>query len=391
MRVIVVVFSMVVGAVLVGLLLMATLFLAGAAHASENVPALLRYAQQYDAGNETKSERQTDVLASPAARSRQAAEELRHRQLAARVKVLTMQLAEKDKQLAALRDKQQASGDTERAQVKTLTAKLAEKDALLAAMQEKQRVALSTEADRVRALTTELAEKDKRLGDLAKQLPAPVKLDTAAARQAYATGVLFGRDVQAARDANQQMGLKLDDALLLAGLTDALTGKPKMEEGALATAQEDARQAAEKALVSTVATQKKADAAWVGRFAKQKGVVKAPEGYWYRVDYAGEGAPLTEASTVDLVVTETLTDGTVVSDMEGAGSRLTETVSSLPPAFAGALSVLKNHGSLTLVVPPELAYGDKGYPPKVPPGATMVYKLRVADVIEALNEKKRKP
>ncbi|HGM7741134.1 TPA: FKBP-type peptidyl-prolyl cis-trans isomerase N-terminal domain-containing protein [Serratia marcescens] len=391
MRVIVLAFSMAMGAVLIGLLLMATLFLAGAAHASENVPALLRYAQQYDAGNETKSERRTEVLTSPAARSRQAAETLRHRQLAARVKALTAQLAEKDKQLAALRDKQQASGDEERAQVKALTAKLAEKDALLAAIQEKQRLALTTEADRVRALTAELAEKDKQLGDLAKQLPAPVKLDTAAARQAYATGVLFGRDVQAARSANQQMGLKLDDALLLAGLTDALTGQPKMEERALATAQEDARKAAEKALVSTVATQKKADGAWVGRFAKQKGVVKAPEGYWYRVDYAGEGAPLTEASTVDLVVTETLTDGTVVSDMEGAGSRLTETVSSLPPAFAGALSVLKNHGSLTLVVPPELAYGDKGYPPKVPPGATMVYKLRVADVIAAPDEKKRKP
>ncbi|BEN62123.1 FKBP-type peptidyl-prolyl cis-trans isomerase N-terminal domain-containing protein [Serratia marcescens] len=390
MRVIVLVFSMAMGAVLIGLLLMATLFLAGAAHASENVPALLRYAQQYDAGNGAKSERRTEVLTSPAVRSRQAAEELRHRQLAARVKALTAQLAEKDKQMASLRNKQQASGEEVRAQVKMLTAQLADKEALLASMQEKQQVALTTEADRVRALTTELAEKDKRLGDLAKQLPVPVKLDSAAARQAYATGVLFGRDVQEARIANQQMGLKLDDALLLAGLTDALTGQPKMEEGALATAQEDARKAAEKALVSTVATQKKADATWVGRFAKQKGVVKAPEGYWYRVDYAGEGVPLTASSTVDLVVTETLTDGTVVSDMEGAGSTLTETVSSLPPAFAGALGVLKNHGSLTLVVPPELAYGDKGYPPKVPPGATMVYKLRVADVIAAPDEKKRK-
>ncbi|HIF6628451.1 TPA: FKBP-type peptidyl-prolyl cis-trans isomerase N-terminal domain-containing protein [Serratia marcescens] len=374
-------------ALLISGLLLVVISTAGVVRASEDVPALLRYAQQYDAGNVTKSERQTEVLASPVANSRQAAEELRHRQLAARLKALTAQLAEKDKQLAALRDKQQASGDEVRAQVKTLTTKLAEKDALLAKMQEKQRVALTTEVDRVRALTAELAEKDKRLEGLANQLPAPVTLDTAAARQAYATGVLFGRDVQAARIANQQMGLKLDDALLLAGLTDALTGQPKMEERALATAQEDARKAAERALVSTVAKQKKADAAWVGRFAKQKGVVKAPEGYWYRVDYAGEGAPLTEVSTVDLVVTETLTDGTVVSDMEVAGSRLTETLSSLPPAFAGALGVLKNHGSLTLVVPPELAYGDKGYPPKVPPGATMVYKLRVADVIDENGKK----
>ncbi len=32
------------------------------------------------------------------------------------------------------------------------------------------------------------------------------------------------------------------------------------------------------------------------------------------------------------------------------------------------------------VVPPELAYGDAGYPPKVPPGATMVYTIRVENV-----------
>lgn len=33
-----------------------------------------------------------------------------------------------------------------------------------------------------------------------------------------------------------------------------------------------------------------------------------------------------------------------------------------------------------MVVPPELAYGNVGYPPKVPPSATMVYELRVDGV-----------
>lgn len=30
-----------------------------------------------------------------------------------------------------------------------------------------------------------------------------------------------------------------------------------------------------------------------------------------------------------------------------------------------------------MVVPPALAYGETGYPPKVPPNATMVYELRI--------------
>ncbi|WP_446717716.1 FKBP-type peptidyl-prolyl cis-trans isomerase [Erwinia sp. OLCASP19] len=41
---------------------------------------------------------------------------------------------------------------------------------------------------------------------------------------------------------------------------------------------------------------------------------------------------------------------------------------------------LKNHGSLTMVVPPVLAYGDEGYPPQIPPGATMVYTVRIRDI-----------
>ncbi|WP_140183307.1 FKBP-type peptidyl-prolyl cis-trans isomerase, partial [Providencia stuartii] len=35
---------------------------------------------------------------------------------------------------------------------------------------------------------------------------------------------------------------------------------------------------------------------------------------------------------------------------------------------------------ITFVVPPELAYGDEGYPPSVPPGASLIYTLRIADI-----------
>ncbi|WP_350142822.1 FKBP-type peptidyl-prolyl cis-trans isomerase [Klebsiella michiganensis] len=31
------------------------------------------------------------------------------------------------------------------------------------------------------------------------------------------------------------------------------------------------------------------------------------------------------------------------------------------------------------MVPPEKAYGDEGLPPKVPPGATLVYRVRIVD------------
>lgn len=88
---------------------------------------------------------------------------------------------------------------------------------------------------------------------------------------------------------------------------------------------------------------------------------------------------------------ETLTDGTVIQDMETSGAVLSQPISQFPPLFADALKQLKNHGTLTLVVPPELAYGEKGYPPNVPPNATMIYTLRIAEMYPDKQEKKSAP
>ncbi|WP_447870074.1 FKBP-type peptidyl-prolyl cis-trans isomerase [Serratia fonticola] len=98
----------------------------------------------------------------------------------------------------------------------------------------------------------------------------------------------------------------------------------------------------------------------------------------YRVDYAGD-TPVPEGATLDVAV-ETLVDGTVIQDMDAHNAVLTQPLATFPPTFREALAALKNHGSVTLVLPPALAYGEKGYPPKVPPNATMVYTLRIADM-----------
>ncbi|WP_254913865.1 FKBP-type peptidyl-prolyl cis-trans isomerase, partial [Klebsiella pneumoniae] len=67
------------------------------------------------------------------------------------------------------------------------------------------------------------------------------------------------------------------------------------------------------------------------------------------------------------------------NDMEAKDQALTQKLDAYPPVFREPLKRLQNHGSVTLVVPPEKAYGSKGLPPKIPPGATMVYSVRIVD------------
>lgn len=112
-------------------------------------------------------------------------------------------------------------------------------------------------------------------------------------------------------------------------------------------------------------------------------VLRYAAGFWYRVTWAGDGGVQNADDTVDVVVEERFPDGKVVSDMDRAEGSLRQRASDFPPVFAAGLLRLKNHGQITLAVPPELAYGDRGYPPDVPPGAMMIYSIRVSDVIPA--------
>ncbi|HGB5188181.1 TPA: FKBP-type peptidyl-prolyl cis-trans isomerase N-terminal domain-containing protein [Salmonella enterica subsp. salamae serovar 21:z10:z6] len=249
---------------------------------------------------------------------------------------------------------------------------------------------LATELTAVRnnasALEKEKSALEKALQAL-KTRPSKVSLKTDAERQAYAAGVMYARDVREARDGNRMLGIHLNAAALHAGLNDALGEQPlRLDAKALAAATESLEKAAAEAFRTVVDREAKLAANWLKTFRKEKGVARDESGFWYRVTYEGDGERLTPEDTVDVVVEEKRVDGTVVSDMDRAGSSLRQKVADFPPVFAAGLTRLKNHGQITLAVPPELAYGDRGYPPDVPPGAMMIYSIRVSDVIPAQTE-----
>ncbi|EAA8755070.1 peptidylprolyl isomerase [Salmonella enterica subsp. enterica serovar Lexington] len=228
-------------------------------------------------------------------------------------------------------------------------------------------------------LTAEMSALEKQL----EQMPViqAKELDTPDRNQTYAAGVMLGRDIRKLQEAQMLLGIKTDNRILMAGLNDSLSNRVLLNGETLERALTEAEESARKATLNIITAQRKAGKAWLSAFRKEKGVTKANGGFWYRLDYAGDGALITgDTSTVEVVVTEKLTDGTVVEDMDARGRSLSMALGDFPPLFREALMLMKNHSTMTLVAPPELAYGDEGYPPKVPPGATMVYTLRVENV-----------
>ncbi|ROR08822.1 FKBP-type peptidyl-prolyl cis-trans isomerase N-terminal domain-containing protein [Erwinia sp. JUb26] len=251
--------------------------------------------------------------------------------------------------------------------------------------------------DKVKELQQKLDATQAQLTEAAKQSAAPkVKgtpemnsetLKKKATREAYAVGISLGTEILQIQAENRNWAsTDSDKPSVLAGIIDAFQGKEKLAPDelhkALMNISERVKSGREKYMGDLDKSTKK----FIANFTKQKNVKKSDSGFWYRVGYVGD-VPIPAGATIDVVVKESLANGMIIEDMDAKGIVLTQPISAFPPVFREALSRLKNHGSITIVVPPSLAYGDKGYPPKVPPNATMVYDLRVSDIYPEQSKK----
>ncbi|TXE66636.1 FKBP-type peptidyl-prolyl cis-trans isomerase N-terminal domain-containing protein [Serratia nematodiphila] len=289
-----------------------------------------------------------------------------------------------EKALAALREQRDALEKASQAQQATIK----QKDDELAGLKtdtlalQKQHDALQQQAVATEALRVKqdqdrvrLLDDVRRLREHATWLAKPA-LNAPAMRQAYAAGTALGRDIVRLLDERKRWGVVADRPTVLAGVIDAFSGQYQLTTDVLSTSLAESETAVNRARKQASRTQQKKGDSFVADFKKQKGVKLSPSGFWYRVDYAGD-APMSDGAVLDVVVKESLTDGTVIQDMDLNGKVLSQPLDAYPPLFREAIGYLRNHGELTLVVPPALAYGEAGYPPKVPPNATLVYALRV--------------
>ncbi|WP_455815328.1 FKBP-type peptidyl-prolyl cis-trans isomerase N-terminal domain-containing protein, partial [Pseudomonas graminis] len=233
------------------------------------------------------------------------------------------------------------------------------------------------------AALAELATERKQKSDVksAGTLPGitPEQLKKKSAREGYAIGMSLGDEILQMQADNNNWGTATEKNLVLAGIVDAFQGQAKLSTDVLRKTLTEVSQREKKDQETLVTHLDEATKKYLNNFTKKKNTKKSPSGFWYNINYEGDTA-IPENATLDIVVRESLTNGDVVTDMDANGTMLTQPLSDFPPVFREALQKLKNHGSITIVVPPELAYKDKGFPPKIPPNATIVYELRIADV-----------
>lgn len=112
-------------------------------------------------------------------------------------------------------------------------------------------------------------------------------------------------------------------------------------------------------------------------FAAQDGVTTLPSGLMYEVLVEGTGEKPTIDDTVETHYHGTLMDGTVFDSSVERDSPATFPVSGVIKGWTEALQLMAVGSKWKLVVPSDLAYGERGAGGDIGPNATLVFEVEL--------------
>ncbi|MEY1660909.1 FKBP-type peptidyl-prolyl cis-trans isomerase [Isoalcanivorax beigongshangi] len=199
-----------------------------------------------------------------------------------------------------------------------------------------------------------------------------VKVENTNQKASYAIGYRTGQQMQGMDD------LELDQ--FLAGLRAGAEGK----SDGLALSEEDMNQAIadyqqEKISEMAKGAQDEGDS-FRAENAKKDGVTTLDSGLQYEVLTAGEGgAKPTLDDTIVAHYHGTLIDGTVFDSSVERGAPATFPLAGVIKGWQDALQLMSVGDKWRIVLPPELAYGERGTG-AIPPGATLVFEVELVDI-----------
>jgi hypothetical protein len=95
----------------------------------------------------------------------------------------------------------------------------------------------------------------------------------------------------------------------------------------------------------------------------------------------GTGAIVPPGATVEGQFTGSLVDGTKFEDSRSGPGAIKMPLSGLIPGLREGIAGMKVGGRRKLIIPPELGFGAKGRPGKIPPDAILVFDIEVTKLL----------
>lgn len=133
---------------------------------------------------------------------------------------------------------------------------------------------------------------------------------------------------------------------------------------------------------ASAANEKKAAQPFLAKAAAEKDAKKLPSGVIVTPLKAGSGASPAATDRVKVHYHGTLIDGTVFDSSVQRGEPVTFPLNQVVPCWTEGVQQMKVGGKSRLVCPAETAYGDRGAPPRIKPGATLVFEVELLDIVK---------
>lgn len=190
----------------------------------------------------------------------------------------------------------------------------------------------------------------------------------------YALGLLISQSLG---------GFSLSEAELdfvKAGMTDGVLKKtPKVD---LQTFGPKVNQIQQTRVAAQAEAEKKTGAAFLAKAASESGAKKTESGIIITTVKEGKGAVPKATDTVKVHYHGTLIDGTVFDSSVKRGEPATFALNQVIKCWTEGVQHIKVGGKSKLVCPSALAYGDRGAPPNIKPGATLVFEVELLDIVK---------
>jgi FKBP-type peptidyl-prolyl cis-trans isomerase len=204
---------------------------------------------------------------------------------------------------------------------------------------------------------------------------AQVAPETEEEKTLYALGAMVSRNLQGFELSPEEVPLVLE------GLRDALEQResavpldeysPKVQ--ALAAERRAGR----------VAIEKEAGAAFLAQEAEAEGAETFESGLVMRVLVPGSGASPAATDTVKVHYHGTLRDGSVFDSSVERDQPASIPLNRVVPCWTEALQKMSVGEKTRIACPSDIAYGDRGSPPAIPPGAVLIFEVELLEIVAA--------
>jgi FKBP-type peptidyl-prolyl cis-trans isomerase FklB len=210
----------------------------------------------------------------------------------------------------------------------------------------------------------------------------PLTLKTDKDKFSYALGVNLGTGLH-------NGSIDVDPAIVLRGLKDGLAaGKTLMTEQEAQTlltqVQTDLRKKAQEKMQlkmqQLAVSNKQAGDAFLNTNKSQDGVVALPSGLEYKILKEGTGPKPTATDSVVCNYRGTLLDGTEFDSSYKRGQPLTIQVNGVIKGWTEALQLMPVGSKWQLVIPSDLAYGERGAGQQIGPNSTLIFEVELLSI-----------